>query len=544
MQRGNKLGEGTFGIVYEAFSPNSNKNFAVKRNLIENAASFIGASREVDILNKIRNYPYVVRLERVTFGHPFNVSCFSPLNNTERPTQKDDSIHFIFGKANYDLQKLILMSQMTDFSVLKRYMVHMLLAVEYIHFQKLIHRDLKPNNVLIFENEKDVMNISGVAKICDFGFTKPYTHQGNQTPNIVTSWYRAPEIALNYPHYDYKSDIWSLGCLFYEMISKRPFLQGVREHNDDIISAILGNLPQQIPGGIFRDLVKNNKWRKVNLLPMYNPKFRKSFMQQIGLSREGIKLFETQAGSMTLFTDLLDKMLTFNWNNRYTATQCLSHPFFASHNNLIQESRKGYLVSPEEHRIITVQCVERKWMEQLVIDIFNKRNLLRWYSDRILFQAMDMFDRYLSAMMSVIIVPPNFVESELKGAIHDKHDAELRFMSCLYLSVKYFSTIHYPVSFDEITLGQYNTKESELVVEAFEAGLIMYCLQYNIYRPTVYEAADTFGDRLIDTDIRDLIILYTSNNNLSGMTPTELYNYYRNCVKNRLLNNLSVPTNS
>lgn len=542
MQRGEKLGEGTFGIVYSASSPKTNRQYAIKRNLVEDETSFIGVPREVDVLNKLRLHPHIVRLEQVAFGQPFNGNCFSPLVGKERKSQRDDSIHFVFKQAAYDLHRFVYGAIITDFGLIKRYMVNMLLGIEYMHSKRILHRDLKPSNVLIFGDEKDAMGIGNIAKICDFGLAKPYTYQGSQTPSTVTSWYRAPEITLGYPHYDYKTDIWSLGCILYEMVAKRAFIPDVPDNNDDILSSILGALPQELPMRKFRELVRSNKWRQVKLTPAHSPRIRRSFMQQIGLSSEGLEQFERQAGRMDLFCDLLDNMLRFEWDRRFTATECLNHPFFEDHKTIINETRSQFPPQPiKEHRMLITKCVERKWMAQAVTEIFNNRDALRWYSNRALFQAMDLFDRYLSVMFHVTSIPPNAVESDLKGFIHDKFGAELRFMTCLYLCIKYFSSIHYPISYDSIVAEEYRTTEARLIAEQFEGGFIKNCLEYDIYRPTVYEAADEFGDKLEDTDIRDLIILYSMNTTFSNMTPSELYQYYRSNLRGRPLDVLFSP---
>ena len=542
MLRGDKIGEGTFGIVYSALSPRSQRQYAVKRNLVETETSFIGVPREVDVLNKLRHHPHIVRLEQVAFGQPFNGSCFSPLAGEGRVSQRDDAIHFVFRQAAYDLHRFVYGAIITDFSLIKRYMVNILLGLEYMHSQRIIHRDLKPSNILIFGDEKDAMGVGNIAKICDFGLAKPYTYQGHQTPNTVTSWYRAPEIALGYPHYDYKTDIWSVGCILYEMIAKRAFIPNVPENNDDVLSTILGALPRELPMRKFRELVRSNKWRKIELTPAHSPRIRRSFAQQIGLSNEGLQQFERQAGKMEVFCDLLENMLQFEWDRRYTATECLNHPFFEDYKLVIAETRARF---PPQMRIssplIVRQCVERKWMSQAATDIFNNRHHHRWYSHRGLFQAMDMFDRYLAVMFHTTTITPNMVESDLKGFIHDKFGAELRFMTCLYLCIKYFSSIHHPISYDNIVIEEYRTSEAKLIAEQFEGGFITNCLQYDIYRPTLYEAADEFGDKLEDSDIRDLIILYSMNSSFSGMRHNELYQHYRTHLRGKPLDVLFSP---
>lgn len=543
MLRGKKLGEGTFGIVYSAKSPKSKSEYAVKRNLIEDETSFIGATREVDMLNKMRNHPNIVRLEKVAFDNPFTNKLFSPLVGKDRISQRNDKIHFIFKKADYDLHRYIYGSTSTDWHLTKKYMIDILLGVEYMHSQRIIHRDLKPSNILIFINEPNSFGFNNVAKICDFGLAKPYTYQGIQTPNTVTSWYRAPEITLGYDCYDYKIDVWSVGCILFEMVAKRAFIPDVSDNDDEILSAILGNLPQELPMRKFRELVKSNKWRKIRLRNTHKPRARKSFKTQINFNESGKQVFEQQMGStLDLFCDLLTNMLMFDWETRFTITQCLHHKFFDDHRDLIDGAYNKYSSQkPKEYPYNIKTCIERKWMALAATEVFNNRSELKWYTHRALFQAMDLFDRYLMVMSNTNEIPKYAIESEFKGLIHDKFNTDLRFMTCLYLCIKYFSSIHYPISFESIVTSQFRTKDAKLIAEKFEGGFIKNCLEYDIYQPTLYETADDFNDKLTDIEVRDLIILYSMNNSLSGLTPTQVYQYYRDHFKGRDLEILFQP---
>lgn len=543
MIKGEKLGEGSFGLVYGGLSPKTGKEIAVKRNLAEQKTSFIGVAREVDILYKLLNHPHIVSLDKIAFGYPFVDGIFSPICSVDRKTQRDDSIHFVFKKAAYDLHMFIKGAVVTDFSLIKRYMVNILLGTEYMHGKGIIHRDLKPSNILIFGDEPDALGVFNVAKICDFGLAKPYTYQGTNTPSVVTSWYRAPEITLSYPFYDYKVDIWSIGCIFFEMMTKTAFLEGSSDDDDHLLSQILGKLPTPLSLKRVRELTRNNKWKKVSLTAASRPRSRKSFQQMIGLSKQGLKNFEEKAGSFDAFIDLLTNMLNFEWDKRFTATQCLDHPFFEDYKCLIYETRKKHSpISAYEHPMYVHECVERHWMAIIATGIFNNRSEYKqWYSDRVLFQAMDLYDRYLHAMLRETTIMPHMVESELKGYIHDKFNAELRFWVCFYLSVKYFSSLHVPIPFENIVPDQFKTEEALLIAEHFEGGLVMNCLQYDIYRPTVYEAADLFDEKLEEHDIRNLIALYSLNNSFSGMTPIQLFDYYRTNLRNAQDDDLYLP---
>ncbi len=83
-----------------------------------------------------------------------------------------------------------------------------------------MHWDLKPENILIDEK----LNI----KICDFGSAK-ILKEGLRSPYVVSMYYRAPELYLNYPYYDYKIDIWSFGCILAELLMGRPLFRGINE---------------------------------------------------------------------------------------------------------------------------------------------------------------------------------------------------------------------------------------------------------------------------------------------------------------------------
>lgn len=532
MKKGHKLGQGTFGIVYDATSPGGRHRYAVKRNLIEQETSFIGSLREIDVLSDLRSHPNIVKVEYFSYGSPFEHTCFSPLSSKDHEKQKDDRIHFIFAKADCDLHQYIHRKKPLNYGILKRFMVDILLGTEHMHNMGIIHRDLKPTNVLIFEAEK-------TARICDLGLAKPYTHQGLQTPNTVTSWYRAPEIALGYPNYDFKVDVWSLGCVLYEMVASHPYLGGNIRTSDDVLNTILSRLPKDLPLDYYRENITNNKWRKCLVSKMAFPHARYSIAQRTNLSQYHISSFQREAGPLAAFYDLLSHMLEFDWNQRWTVTQCLNHSFFDNFRNFISYMRGSYPV-PEHFGtsasiIMVNNCVERRWGMNIAIDIFNNYRARKymWYTHRTLFQAMDIYDRYLAAMASTVKPDCNIIESDLVGKIHTKWEAELYFYVCCYITIKYFSSIHSATTFEEVIPIHMSTEQARVMAGQFETNLIKDCLRYDIYRPTVYEAADCYSEILDGNGIRDLVVLYAYNTWFNGVDARTVYGVYRNELRGK-----------
>jgi len=179
-------------------------------------------------------------------------------------------------------------------------------ATEYLHANWIMHRDLKTSNIL--------MNNRGEIKLADFGMAR-YT--GNPAPKltqlVVTLWYRAPELLLGAEEYGFEIDIWSIGCIFAELLTREPVFQGKNEVGQ--LSAIFGLIgtptAESWPG--FRSLA-NAK----TLYPLLNKaESRKSNLNATKFP------YLTVAG-----VELLSAMLTLNPDDRPTAAQILSRSYF------------------------------------------------------------------------------------------------------------------------------------------------------------------------------------------------------------------------
>merc|ERR1719436_1072658 len=114
-------------------------------------------------------------------------------------------------------------------------MLQMLDGVRYVHEHWVLHRDLKPTNVLL--------NNSGVLKICDFGLARHFGDplRSNYTQRVQSPWYRAPELLLGQKMYSESVDTWSVGCIFAELILRRPLFEGrVELHQLGLVFELTG----------------------------------------------------------------------------------------------------------------------------------------------------------------------------------------------------------------------------------------------------------------------------------------------------------------
>ena len=185
IEKNKKIGEGAYGIVYEGKLSNNDKEIkvAIKRNYGDEESIGISSLREMNFLAYLK-HPCITRLKTISIGDPFKKNC--PM--TPRPKRNDmreDSHHFVLEYADNSLEDFYL--ECHNFYQLKIIICQVLLSLEFIHAKGILHRDLKPGNVLI-SMEEDMP----YAKLCDFGLTCYPSNYRPSTPGAVTSWYRAP----------------------------------------------------------------------------------------------------------------------------------------------------------------------------------------------------------------------------------------------------------------------------------------------------------------------------------------------------------------
>ena len=192
-------------------------------------------------------------------------------------------------------------------SVCTSFVYQILCGVAFCHERRVLHRDLKPQNLLL--------DSAGTLKLADFGLARAFSSPRHAyTLEVITLWYRAPEILLGAEHYSTPVDIWSIGCIFCEMASSRPLFPGDSEIDELFrIFRVCGT-----PG--------DHVWPGVSQLPNYKAEFPKWHAQRWDCAVPELGPASPSGGAEAL--DLVACLLTYAPSKRITCRKALDHPFF------------------------------------------------------------------------------------------------------------------------------------------------------------------------------------------------------------------------
>ena len=300
-QRQEKVGEGTYGVVYKALdTKHNNRVVALKKIRLESEDEGVPSTaiREISLLKEMKD-DNIVRLYDIIHSD-------------------SHKLYLVFEFLDLDLKKYmesIPQGVGLGANMIKRFMNQLIRGIKHCHSHRVLHRDLKPQNLLI---DKE-----GNLKLADFGLARAfgvplraYTHE------VVTLWYRAPEILLGGKQYSTGVDMWSVGCIFAEMCNRKPLFPGDSEIDEIFrIFRILGTPNEEI-------------WPDVNYLPDFIssfPQWKKKPLSEAvpSLDANGI--------------DLLDQMLVYDPSRRISAKRALIHPYFndnddRDHNNYNEDN--------------------------------------------------------------------------------------------------------------------------------------------------------------------------------------------------------------
>eukprot|EP00826_Nyctotherus_ovalis_P061975 TRINITY_DN8886_c0_g1_i13.p1 TRINITY_DN8886_c0_g1~~TRINITY_DN8886_c0_g1_i13.p1 ORF type:complete len:269 (-),score=33.21 TRINITY_DN8886_c0_g1_i13:18-824(-) len=211
-EKGEKFGNGTYGKVYLGRDKRTNRTVAIKKIRSCFTAGGVAPTmfREIAALKRLR-HPYIIQYARCLHHYRLLDTVFIRRN-----------VHLVMEYLPYDLSSYLKIKTEITESERKTLFFRIVTAVEYIHENFILHRDLKPKNILITSE--------GTPKIADFGLSRSYQLPlGNYTHEIQSLYYRAPEILLGSAQYSTGVDVWSLGCILYEIFAGKVLFRGDSE---------------------------------------------------------------------------------------------------------------------------------------------------------------------------------------------------------------------------------------------------------------------------------------------------------------------------
>lgn len=284
-----KLGEGTYGEVYFVTDLIKQKQVALKRVKFHNAQTQgipPTTVREIAILKEL-NHKNVVKLEDVIFSNPGDSSF---------------QLFLVFEAMETDLKKVI-RSCPGGMSLdrIRYHMYQIIQGVDFLHSNKVLHRDLKPDNILVSSDGTEV-------KICDFGLSRtihqplrPYSQE------ILTLWYKAPELCINNSNYSVGVDTWAIGCIFAELAMGSPLF--VCQTASELLLMIIGLL--------------GNPKSEVSRMPPEMAAIMKNLPESRNRDLQALVPVLDEAGF-----HLLKGFLRLNPLQRITCHEALKHEFF------------------------------------------------------------------------------------------------------------------------------------------------------------------------------------------------------------------------
>ena len=287
---GDLIGSGAYGAVINAFDNKTNTNIAIKKlKSITDAVDLKRVLREVMIMKYVQ-HENIITLYDVIFHI-----------NKNRQLKKIGDIYLVMEKMDSDLQKIIFSKQELSDDHYQFILYQILRAIYYLHSANIIHRDFKPSNVLINED--------CTIKLCDFGMSRNLKENDlTLTEYVVTRYYRAPEIMLSSHHYSKKIDVWSVGCSFAELLTKKFLFPG--ENYIAQIKLIIEALGS--PSEEDLNFISNDSAKK--------------YVRDLGkIKKKPIDKIVNYPYPLAL--DLLDKMLVFNPEKRISIEDALNHPY-------------------------------------------------------------------------------------------------------------------------------------------------------------------------------------------------------------------------
>jgi len=287
------VGSGAYGVVVSARDSRSGQMVAIKKieKAFEHSTFTKRTLRELKILRLIQ-HENVIGIKTI-----------------QLPRSRDDldEIYVVSELMETDLSSIIRSPQPLSDEHCQFFVYQLLRGLKFLHSASILHRDLKPRNLLV--------NSNCDLKICDFGLARAdlpnlKVRAANMTDYVATRWYRAPEVLLTYKVYTKAMDVWSVGCILGELLLRKPILPGNdAQHQLDLIFNLVGSPTDE------------------DIANIPNPKSKEKVLRMP--RRPGQTLDAKFASCNPEAVDLLKSMLIFDPTRRVTVETALNHPYLS-----------------------------------------------------------------------------------------------------------------------------------------------------------------------------------------------------------------------
>ncbi|XP_050439081.1 cyclin-dependent kinase 1-like [Adelges cooleyi] len=289
------IGRGSYGIVMKCKDKRTNEVVAIKK-ITSSYFSMPEALREITILKKLSNHTHLI-----SFLNVFRVKQI---------------LYIVFPYMDYNMYEYINKhySNGLGYDLTKEYMIQVIRGIDYMHEHHVIHRDIKPDNILLTRN--------GVIKLCDLGISKlicptSFGAELLMTPGMGTLWYQAPEMLLGIKKYGTEVDIWSIGIVFTEFMSGQPVITGKTSINQ--YRSIIRNFGIAIEDQkYFNEIMKNTHYSIVSMNYTNSYKY-----ENVGKALKNYyPLWPNE------LVEIVSKCLQFKPTRRKSAKYLLNEPYF------------------------------------------------------------------------------------------------------------------------------------------------------------------------------------------------------------------------
>uniref|UniRef100_A0A8C9CKX4 mitogen-activated protein kinase n=1 Tax=Phocoena sinus TaxID=42100 RepID=A0A8C9CKX4_PHOSS len=310
------VGSGAYGSVCSAYDTRLRQRVAVKK-LSRPFQSLIHARRtyrELRLLKHLKHENVIGLLD-----------VFTPATSLEDFSE----VYLVTTLMGADLNNIVKCQALSDEHV--QFLVYQLLrGLKYIHSAGIIHRDLKPSNLAVNEDCE--------LRILDFGLARQADEE--MTGYVATRWYRAPEIMLNWMHYDQTVDIWSVGCIMAELLQGKALFPG-NDYIDQLkrIMEVVGTPSPEVLAKISSEHARTY----IQSLPHMPQKDLRSIFH----------------GANPLAVDLLGRMLVLDSDQRVSAAEALAHAYFSQYHDPEDEPE----AEPYDESIEAKERTVEEWKE-------------------------------------------------------------------------------------------------------------------------------------------------------------------------------------